>query len=161
MCEKIMNKIKATVLSRDANIAIIISRFNYFINHNLLKGALDAFCRVGQIKYEKIKIVWVPGAYEIPLISKILAETKKYDAILALATVIRGETDHFKYISNECCSCISNISLNTNVPIIFGVLTTKDIQQAIDRSGAKMGNKGFECALTALEMINLIKIIRD
>ncbi|MFT8229584.1 MAG: 6,7-dimethyl-8-ribityllumazine synthase [Enterobacterales bacterium] len=156
-----MKIIECNNLSPDATIAIVVSRFNEFINKNLLNSAIDVIKRIGQIKDNNITIVWVPGAYEIPLISNILAKSKKYNAILAIGTIIKGDTNHFDYISKECISGLSKISIKNLIPIIFGLLITDNIKQAIERSGIKNTNKGAESALTMLEMINLLNIIKS
>ncbi|AEM77540.1 6,7-dimethyl-8-ribityllumazine synthase [Thermoanaerobacter thermohydrosulfuricus] len=138
---------------------IVVSRFNEFITNKLLEGALDALKRHGALN-EDIEIAWVPGAFEIPLIAKKMAESKRYNAVIALGAVIRGETPHFDYVANEVSKGIAKISLDTEVPVIFGVLTTDTIEQAIVRAGTKGGNKGFEAAVTAIEMANLIDEIK-
>ncbi|MGG4608099.1 6,7-dimethyl-8-ribityllumazine synthase [Providencia sp. Me31A] len=155
-----MNVIKGVVAAPKARIAIAIARFNNFINDSLLEGAIDALERIGQVSNDNITIVWVPGAYELPLTTKALVETKKYDAVIALGTVIRGGTAHFEYVAGECSSGLSHVAMNSEVPVTFGVLTTENIEQAIERAGTKAGNKGAEAALTALEMINVIKAIK-
>ncbi|AEH22222.1 6,7-dimethyl-8-ribityllumazine synthase [Thermodesulfobacterium geofontis OPF15] len=139
-------------------IGIVVSRFNIFITQKLLEGALDTLRR-HKVSEENIYITWVPGAFEIPLIAKKLAETKKFDAILCLGTIIRGATPHFEYIAAETSKGIAQVMLETGIPVIFGILTTDTIEQAIERAGTKAGNKGAEAALAALEMINLIKKI--
>jgi 6,7-dimethyl-8-ribityllumazine synthase len=139
-------------------IGIVVSRFNIFITQKLLEGALDILRR-HKVSEENIYITWVPGAFEIPLIAKKLAETKKFDAILCLGTIIRGATPHFEYIAAETSKGIAQVMLETGIPVIFGILTTDTIEQAIERAGTKAGNKGAEAALAALEMINLIKKI--
>ncbi|PMP66719.1 MAG: 6,7-dimethyl-8-ribityllumazine synthase [Thermodesulfobacterium geofontis] len=139
-------------------IGIVVSRFNIFITQKLLEGALDILKR-HKVSEEDIYITWVPGAFEIPLIAKKLAETKKIDAILCLGTIIRGATPHFEYIAAETSKGIAQVMLETGIPIIFGILTTDTIEQAIERAGTKAGNKGAEAALAALEMVNLIKKI--
>ncbi|BFI91221.1 6,7-dimethyl-8-ribityllumazine synthase [Enterobacterales bacterium endosymbiont of Anomoneura mori] len=156
-----MKKIKVSFDSPNSKIAIIVSRFNEFINKSLLNGSIDILKRIGKILDNNITIIWVPGAFEIPLITQILANSKKYNAIIALGTIIKGETPHFKYISNSTISSISNVILKTEIPIIFGILTTDNIEQAINRSGIKLGNKGSEAALNALEMINIINNIKN
>ncbi|MGP1928583.1 MAG: 6,7-dimethyl-8-ribityllumazine synthase [Arsenophonus sp. NC-WZS1-MAG3] len=156
-----MKIIKGTVAAPKAYIAIVVARFNHFINSNLLEGAIDTLERIGQVAKENITVVWVPGAYELPLTIKTLVETKKYDAIIALATVIRGATPHFEYIASECSAGLSNIAMISRIPIAFGVLTTEDIKQAIERAGTKAGNKGADAALCALEMVNVIQAIKD
>ncbi|HGJ5875803.1 MAG TPA: 6,7-dimethyl-8-ribityllumazine synthase [Arsenophonus sp.] len=155
-----MNVIKGTVAAPKARIAIAIARFNHFINNSLLEGAVDTLERVGQVATENITIVWVPGAYELPLAIKTLVETKKYDAVVALASVIRGATQHFEYVAGECSSGLSNVVMASNIPVAFGVLTTDDIEQAIERAGTKAGNKGADAALAALEMVNVIQAIK-
>jgi len=139
-------------------IGIVVSRFNIFITQKLLEGALDILRR-HKVSEENIYITWVPGAFEIPLIAKKLAETKKFDAILCLGTIIRGATPHFEYIAAETSKGIAQVMLETGIPVIFGILTTDTIEQAIERAGTKAGNKGAEAALAALEMVNLIKKI--
>ncbi|MGP1927363.1 MAG: 6,7-dimethyl-8-ribityllumazine synthase [Arsenophonus sp. NC-QC1-MAG3] len=156
-----MKIIKGTVAAPKASIAIVVARFNHFINSNLLEGAIDTLERIGHVAKENITVVWVPGAYELPLTIKTLVETKKYDAIIALATVIRGATPHFEYIAGECSAGLSNIAMISSTPIAFGVLTTEDIKQAIERAGTKEGNKGADAALGALEMVNVIQAIKD
>lgn len=134
---------------------IVVSRFNEFITGKLLEGALDALKRHGAMD-DDIEIAWTPGAFEIPLIAKKMAESKKYNAVIALGAVIRGETPHFDYVANEVSKGVAKVSLDTDVPVIFGVLTTDTIEQAIVRAGTKAGNKGFDAAVTAIEMANLI-----
>lgn len=156
-----MNVIEGIVNNPDARVAIAIARFNTFINNSLLEGARDTLKRFGGLPEEKITVVWVPGAYELPLAVKALAESKRYDAIIALGTVIRGGTPHFEYVAGECSSGLSNIAMNSNIPVAFGVLTTENIEQAIERAGTKAGNKGSEAALAALEMVSVIKAIKS
>ncbi|AGO53910.1 6,7-dimethyl-8-ribityllumazine synthase [Serratia plymuthica] len=155
-----MKVIEGVVATPNARVAIAIARFNNFINDSLLQGAIDALKRIGQVADDNITVVWVPGAYELPLTARVLANTGKYDAIIALGTVIRGGTAHFEYVAGEASSGIGNVSLNAEIPVAFGVLTTESIEQAIERAGTKAGNKGAEAALTALEMINVIKAIK-
>jgi 6,7-dimethyl-8-ribityllumazine synthase len=150
-----MKTIEGKLIAKDGKFGIIVGRFNEFIGGKLLDGALDGLKRHG-VSEDNIEIVWVPGAYEIPLVSKKMAKTKNYDAILCLGAVIRGETPHFDYVSSEVSKGIANVSIDTEVPIIFGVLTTDTIQQAIERAGTKAGNKGFDAALSAIEMTNLL-----
>ncbi len=135
--------------------AIVVSRFNSFITERLLEGALDCLVRHGCNK-DNIEIFKTPGAFEIPLVAKKLAE-KDYDAVIALGAVIRGETPHFDYVAAEVSKGVASVSLETGKPVIFGVLTTDTVEQAIDRAGAKAGNKGWEAALAAIEMANLLK----
>jgi 6,7-dimethyl-8-ribityllumazine synthase len=155
-----MNVIQGVVASPNARVAIAIARFNNFINDSLLEGALDALKRIGQVADDNITVVWVPGAYELPLTTRVLAESQRFDAVIALGTVIRGGTAHFEYVAGECSSGLSNVAMNSEIPVAFGVLTTESIEQAIERAGTKAGNKGAEAALTALEMINVIKAIK-
>ncbi|ADD01353.1 6,7-dimethyl-8-ribityllumazine synthase [Thermoanaerobacter italicus Ab9] len=147
------------LIAQGKKFGIVVSRFNEFITNKLLEGALDALKRHGALN-ENIEIAWVPGAFEIPLIAKKMAESKRYDAVIALGAVIRGETPHFDYVANEVSKGIAKISLDTEVPVIFGVLTTDTIEQAIVRAGTKGGNKGFEAAVTAIEMANLMEEIK-
>ncbi|QCI26197.1 6,7-dimethyl-8-ribityllumazine synthase [Buchnera aphidicola] len=154
-----MKIIQSDIISKDAKIAIIVPRFNNFININLLNGAIDILNRMGQVKNENITIIKIPGSYEIPIIANILTHKCKYHGIIALGTIIKGETIHFHTLSSDITTKISNISIKTNIPIALGILMTENIEQAIHRSGAKLGNKGSEAALTILEMINVIKNI--
>lgn len=155
-----MNVIEGVVATPNARIAIAIARFNHFINDSLLEGAIDALKRIGQVKDENITVVWVPGAYELPLATRALANSKNFDAVVALGTVIRGGTAHFEYVAGECSSGLSSVAMSSELPVAFGVLTTESIEQAIERAGTKAGNKGAEAALTALEMINVLKAIK-
>ncbi|MGL9750795.1 MAG: 6,7-dimethyl-8-ribityllumazine synthase [Symbiopectobacterium sp.] len=154
-----MNVIEGVVATPDARVAIAIARFNNFINDSLLEGAIDALKRIGQVKDENITVVWVPGAYELPLTARALAKNG-YDAVVALGTVLRGGTVHFEYVAGECSSGLAHVAMNSDIPVTFGVLTTESIEQAIERAGTKAGNKGAEAALTALEMINVLKDIK-
>ena len=143
---------------RDVKIAIVAGRFNEFITSKLVGGALDVLKR-NDVSEENIDIAWVPGAFEIPLITKKLANTQKYDAIITLGAVIKGSTPHFDYVCAEVSKGVSQISLQSELPVIFGVLTTNNIEEAIERAGTKAGNKGADAAFSAIEMINLIKEI--
>lgn len=156
-----MQTIKGNVAAPEARVAIIVARFNHFINDSLVEGAIDALTRIGQVNEKNITVIWVPGAFEIPLTAKAAAESNKYDAIVALGTVIRGSTAHFDYVAGESSSGLLNTSLSLSIPIGFGILTTENIEQAIERAGTKAGNKGAEAALTALEMVNLVKMIKE
>ncbi len=151
-----MNTIEGKLLAEGQKIAIVAGRFNEIITNKLLGGAIDAFKRHGGDE-NNIDLAWVPGAFEIPLIAKKMAESKKYDAVICLGAVIRGATPHFDMVANETTKGIAAAGLQTGVPIIFGVLTTDNIEQAVERAGSKAGNKGFEAVTTAIEMINLIK----
>lgn len=155
-----MNVIEGAVATPNARVAIAIARFNNFINDSLLSGAVDALKRIGQVNDDNITVVWVPGAYELPLATRVLAESGKFDAVIALGTVIRGGTAHFEFVAGECSSGLASVAMNSEIPVAFGVLTTESIEQAIERAGTKAGNKGAEAALTALEMINVIKAIK-
>ncbi len=153
-----MEIFEGKLISDGLKFGIIVGRFNEFIGGKLLSGALDALKRHGADE-EDIDIVWVPGAFEIPLVAKKMAKTEKYDAVICLGAVIRGSTPHFDYVSNEVTKGIANVSLSTELPIVFGVLTTDTIEQAIERAGTKAGNKGYDAAITAIEMANLLKEI--
>lgn len=136
--------------------AIVGSRFNEFITSKLIAGAKDALIR-HDVKDEDITTIWVPGAFEIPLITKKAAKSGKFDAVICVGAVIRGATSHYDYVCNEVSKGIAHISLETEVPVMFGILTTENIEQAIERAGTKAGNKGFDCAMGAIEMINLLE----
>lgn len=153
-----MNIIEGKLLAEGQKIAIVAGRFNEIITNKLLGGAIDAFKRHGGNEND-IDIAWVPGSFEIPLVAKKMAESKKYDAVICLGAVIRGATAHFEMVANETTKGIAAAGLQTGVPIIFGVLTTDNIEQAVERAGSKAGNKGFEAATTAIEMVNLLKQI--
>ena len=153
-----MNIIEGKLIAEGQKIAIVAGRFNEIITNKLLGGAVDAFKRHGG-EEENIDLAWVPGAFEIPLVAKKLAESKKYDAVVCLGAVIRGATPHFDVVANETTKGIAAAGLQTGVPIIFGVLTTDNIEQAVERAGSKAGNKGFEAVTTAIEMVNLMKQI--
>lgn len=137
-------------------IGIVVARFNDFITSKLLTGAQDALKRHG-VDDNNVDIAWVPGAFEIPLLVKKMAESNKYDAVIALGTVIRGATPHFDYVCNEATKGVASVGLQTGIPTIFGVLTTDSIEQAIERAGTKAGNKGWDCAVSAIEMANLTR----
>lgn len=154
-----MKTIEGIQIAADAKIAIIVARFNQFINQNLLAGAIDALTRSGQVKSINITVIWVPGAYELPLAAKIAAKSGKYNGIVALGAVIRGATAHFDYVASNASSGLMNVCLETSLPIGFGVLTTDTIEQAIERAGSKSGNKGAEAALVVLEMLNVLTAI--
>ncbi|TQR20785.1 6,7-dimethyl-8-ribityllumazine synthase [Psychrobacillus vulpis] len=155
-----MNKnFEANLIGTDLKVGIIVGRFNEFITGKLLDGALDGLKRHG-VDESKIDVAWVPGAFEIPFIAKKMAETKEYDAIIGLGTVIRGSTTHYDYVCNEAAKGIASVSLETGIPVIFGVLTTENIEQAIERAGTKAGNKGYEAAVSAIEMGNLTNMFK-
>ena len=151
-----VNTVQSTLVGTDLKIGIVVGRFNEFITGKLLGGAEDALKRHG-VKDEDITVAWVPGAFEIPLIAKKMAASKKYDAVITLGTVIRGSTQHFDYVCNEVAKGVSQVTMTTDVPTIFGVLTTETIEQAIERAGTKAGNKGADAAVSAIEMANLVK----
>ncbi len=138
-------------------VGIVVGRFNEFITSKLLSGAHDALKRHG-VAEDDVDVAWVPGAFEIPLIAQKMAQSKKYDAVITLGTVIRGSTPHFDYVCNEAAKGVQATTLNTGVPVIFGVLTTNTIEQAIERAGTKAGNKGWESAVSAIEMANLSRM---
>ena len=153
-----MRTLEGNLIAEGLKFGIIAGRFNEFIGGKLIQGALDALKRHG-VKEEEIELAWVPGAFEIPLIAKKMAASKKYDAVICLGAVIRGSTPHFDYVSSEVSKGIAHASLETGIPVIFGVLTTDTIEQAIERAGTKAGNKGYDAAVTAIEMANLLRII--
>jgi 6,7-dimethyl-8-ribityllumazine synthase len=150
-----MKTYEGKLIAQGLKFGIIVGRFNEFIGGKLLSGALDALKRHG-VEENDIEIAWVPGAFEIPLIAKKMAYSKKYDGVICLGAVIRGSTPHFDYVSSEVTKGIAHVSLDSEIPVIFGVLTTDSIEQAIERAGTKAGNKGFEAAVTAIEMANLV-----
>lgn len=151
-----MKVYEGNLVAQGLKFGIVVGRFNEFIGSKLLSGSLDALIRHG-VKEDEIEISWAPGAFEIPLVAKKMAKTNKYDAVICLGAVIKGATAHFDYVSSEVSKGIANMSLDTEVPIIFGVLTTDTIEQAIERAGTKAGNKGYEAGVTAIEMANLLK----
>ena len=146
------------LVSNGMKIGIVAARFNEFITSKLLSGAIDGLLREN-VKEDDVEIAWVPGAFEIPLTAAIMAKSQKYDAIICLGAIIRGSTDHYNYVCSEVAKGIAQVSLENKIPVIFGVLTTDTIEQAIERAGTKAGNKGYECAHTAIEMVNLLKNI--
>ena len=154
-----MRVLEGNMVAEGAKIALVAARFNEFITSKLISGAIDGLKRHG-VEDDDISLAWVPGAFEIPIIAKNLALSKKYDAVICLGAVIRGATTHYDYVCNEGSKGIAHIALETDVPVLFGVLTTENIEQAIERAGTKAGNKGYDCALSAIEMINLLKNIR-
>ncbi len=154
-----MNILEGNLVAGEEKIAIVASRFNEFIVSKLISGAEDGLKR-HNVKDENITLAWVPGAFEIPLVAKKLAKTGKYDAVICLGAVIRGATSHYDYVCNEVSKGIASVSLETGIPVLFGVVTTENIEQAIERAGTKAGNKGYDCALSAIEMIHLLKEIQ-
>lgn len=155
-----MKVYEGKLVSTEIRIGIVIARFNEFITSKLLSGAIDTLKR-HDVSEESIEIAWVPGAFEIPLIASKMATSGKYDAIICLGAVIRGNTSHYDYVCSEVSKGIAQVSLSSQIPVMFGVLTTENIEQAIERAGTKAGNKGSECAEGAIEMINLIKEIEQ
>jgi len=154
------NIMEGRLLGEGKKFALIVSRFNDFISDRLMGGALDALLRSG-VKDEDIDIVKVPGAFEIPLVAKKLVKKKKYDAVICLGAVIRGATPHFEYVSAEVSKGIATVSIESGVPVIFGIITTDTIEQAIERAGTKAGNKGWSAAMSALEMANLVEVVEQ
>jgi 6,7-dimethyl-8-ribityllumazine synthase len=153
-----MKIIEGKLVAEGFKFAIVNGRFNSLITKQLLEGALDGLARHG-VESEEIDVVWVPGAFEIPLVAQKLAKSGKYDGIICLGAVIRGSTSHYDYVCAEVSKGVAHASLQSGVPIIFGVLTTDTIEQAVERAGTKAGNKGFDAALSAVEMVNLLKQI--
>ena len=151
-----MNVFEGKVVSEGMKVGIVAARFNEFIVSKLVAGAQDALVR-HDVKEEDIDLAWVPGAFEIPLIASKMAKSGKYDAVIALGAVIRGSTTHYDYVCSEVSKGIANVSLNSDIPVMLGVITTENIEQAIERAGTKAGNKGYDCALSAIEMVQLIK----
>lgn len=140
-------------------VGIIASRFNSFIVQKLLDGAVDGLVRHG-VEERNIDAAWVPGAFEVPLMAQKMAESGKYDAVICVGAVIRGATSHYELVTNESAKGIAQVSLKAGIPVLFGIITTENIEQAIERAGSKAGNKGYDCALSAIEMVNLEKVIR-
>ena len=153
-----MKTFEGNLVAQDMKVGIVVARFNEFITSRLLGGALDGLKRRG-VEEAHIHTAWVPGAFEIPLIASKMAKSGNYDAVICLGAVIRGSTSHYDYVCNEVSKGIAAVSLETGVPVMFGVITTENIEQAIERSGSKAGNKGFECAEGAVEMVNLIRAL--
>ncbi|WP_341770945.1 6,7-dimethyl-8-ribityllumazine synthase [Alkalibacillus almallahensis] len=151
-----MKTYEGNLVASNLKIGIVVGRFNGFINEKLLDGALDGLKRHG-VNEDDIEVAWVPGAYEIPLAAKKMAEHGSYDAVITLGAVIRGATPHFEYVSGEVSKGVSSVSMETGVPVIFGVLTTDTIEQAIERAGTKAGNNGYGAAMSAIEMANLLQ----
>jgi 6,7-dimethyl-8-ribityllumazine synthase len=150
--------IEGKLVGKDLKIAIVVGRFNEFISSKLLSGAIDALVR-HEVKEEDITVSWVPGAYELPLIAQKLVNKNNYDAVICLGAVIRGATPHFDYVSAEMSKGIAKVGLDSGIPVIFGVITSDTIEQAIERAGTKAGNKGWDAAVNAIEMANLMKEI--
>ena len=153
-----MNTLEGKLVATDMKVGIVAGRFNEFITSKLVGGAMDGLLR-HDVKDEDVDIAWVPGAFEIPLVASKMAKSGKYDAVICLGAVIRGDTTHYDYVCNEVSKGIATVSLESGIPVIFGVLTTENIEQAIARAGSKGGNKGYDCALGAVEMVNLLRTI--
>lgn len=153
-----MKTFEGNIVAKDVRIGIVAARFNEFITSKLLGGAIDGLKR-HNVEEDNIDVAWVPGAFEIPLIAQKMAKSGKYDAVICLGAVIRGATSHYDYVCSEVSKGIAQVSLQTGVPVMFGVLTTDNIEQAVERAGSKAGNKGFDCASGAIEMINLLREI--
>ena len=151
-----MKVLEGNVVASGLKLGIVAARFNEFIVSKLLSGAVDGLVRHG-VEEENITAAWVPGAYEIPAVAQKMAASGKYDAVICVGTVIRGATSHYDYVCNEVSKGIAQVGLQTGVPVLFGILTTENIEQAIERAGTKAGNKGYDCALSAIEMVNLME----
>ncbi len=151
-----MRTLEGKVVAREIKVGIVAARFNEFIVSKLVAGARDGLVR-HDVKEEDVDLAWVPGAFEIPLIASKMAKSGKYDAVICLGAVIRGATSHYDYVCSEVSKGIANVSLTSDIPVMFGVLTTDNIEQAIERAGTKAGNKGYDCALGAIEMVNLVR----
>ena len=151
-----MRTLEGKVVAREIKVGIVAARFNEFIVSKLVAGARDGLLR-HDVKDEDIDLAWVPGAFEIPLIASKMAKSGKYDAVICLGAVIRGATSHYDYVCSEVSKGIASVSLTSDIPVMFGVLTTDNIEQAIERAGTKAGNKGYDCALGAIEMVNLVR----
>lgn len=151
-----MKVLEGKLVADGIRVGIVVSRFNEFITSKLLGGCVDGLTRHG-VKDDDITAAWVPGAFEIPLVAEKMAESGKYDAVICLGAVIRGSTTHYDYVCNEVSKGVAQVGLKAKIPVLFGVVTTENIEQAIERSGTKSGNKGYDCALSAIEMVNLAK----
>lgn len=153
-----MNTLEGKLVATDMKVGIVAGRFNEFITSKLVGGAMDGLLR-HDVKDEDVDIAWVPGAFEIPLVASKMAKSGKYDAVICLGAVIRGATSHYDLVCNEAAKGIAHVSLESGIPVMFGIVTTDTIEQAIERAGTKAGNKGFDCAVSAIEMVNVIKQI--
>lgn len=151
-----MNVLEGKLVSSEMKIGIVVSRFNEFITSRLLSGAVDALSR-HDVADDCIDVAWVPGAFEIPLVASKMAKSGKYDAVICLGAVIRGNTSHYDYVCNEVSKGIAQVSMQSGIPVMFGVVTTENIEQAIERAGTKAGNKGYDAAMGAIEMVNLLR----
>ena len=155
-----MRTLEGKVVAREIKVGIVAARFNEFIVSKLVAGARDGLLR-HDVKDEDIDLAWVPGAFEIPLIASKMAKSGKYDAVICLGAVIRGATSHYDYVCSEVSKGIASVSITSDIPVMFGVLTTDNIEQAIERAGTKAGNKGYDCALGAIEMVNLVRQLEN
>ena len=153
-----MKTLEGKLVASGIRVGVVAARFNEFITSKLLSGAMDGLVR-HDVREEDVHVAWVPGAFEIPLIASKMAKSGKYDAIICLGAVIRGSTSHYDYVCSEVSKGIAAVGLDSGIPVLFGVLTTENIEQAIERAGSKAGNKGYDCALSAIEMVNLIRQI--
>lgn len=153
-----MKTLEGKLVAKGIRVGIVAARFNEFITSKLLSGAMDGLVR-HDVQEEDIHVAWVPGAFEIPLIASKMAKSGKYDAVICLGAVIRGATSHYDLVCNEAAKGIAHVSLESGVPVMFGIVTTDTIEQAIERAGTKAGNKGFDCATSAIEMVNLLREI--
>ncbi len=153
-----MKKIEGNLIAKDLKIGVVVGRFNEFISSKLLGGTMDGLLRHG-VNEDDVEVAWVPGAFEMPLVAQRMAESKNYDAVICLGAVIRGATTHYDFVCSEVSKGIAQASMSTGVPVMFGVLTTENIEQAIERAGTKSGNKGYDCAISAIEMANLLRQI--
>lgn len=153
-----MKTLEGNLVSKEIRVGIVVARFNEFITSKLLGGAMDGLLR-HNVAEDDIHVAWVPGAFEIPLVASKMAKSGKYDAVICLGAVIRGATSHYDYVCNEVSKGVASISVENDIPVMFGVLTTDNIEQAIERAGSKSGNKGHDCALGAIEMVNLLREI--
>ena len=154
-----MNILEGKVVAEGMKVGIVVARLNEFITSKLLSGAIDGLVR-HDVKEDDVDVAWVPGAFEIPLVASKMAKSRKYDAVICLGAVIRGSTSHYDYVCNEVSKGLPAVSMENDITVMFGVITTENIEQAIERSGSKAGNKGYECALGAIEMVNLIRKIK-
>ena len=155
-----MKTLEGKLVAEGIRIGIVVARFNEFITSKLLGGAMDGLRR-HDVAEDDIHVAWVPGAFEIPLVAKKMAKSGKYDAVICLGAVIRGSTSHYDYVCNEVSKGIAAVSMDAGIPVMFGVVTTENIEQAIERAGTKAGNKGYDCALGAIEMVNLLRAMEE
>ena len=151
-----MNILEGKVVAEGMKVGIVVARFNEFITSKLLSGAIDGLVR-HDVNEDDVDVAWVPGAFEIPLVASKMAKSRKYDAVICLGAVIRGSTSHYDYVCNEVSKGVAQVGLQSGIPVLFGVITTENIEQAIARAGSKAGNKGYDCALSAIEMVNLLE----